>query len=158
MIYKNLNGINLNYSDFCKHVGKNANPWENDPDAKKAFDLLCTPECLTAMIVFSDAGFPAMAGIILKLQKQLAGSKTFIIDKRANSVKKKPSAGSNTASYRVHQLIGRMISYIMNSVGYEHCRTGLEKGTALWKLIEDAQIDNSAVYESKNGSNVIVLL
>ena len=159
MIYKNLSKLSITYADFCKYAKGHIKPWENDADAKKAFDLLCTPEYLIPMLVYSDTGLPAMAAVILKLQDALSQSKTFIIDKSQNPVQGKTGKSStNTSSYRVHQAIGMMIKYIMENYGYKPSKTGLAKGTYIWKMMEESEISNSSVYSADRGNNNVLVL
>lgn len=128
----------FSFDDFCVHNDKGL---KNNEDAQRAFERLTCVGALARMMMLSDLGIPALVGVLEDLRELLKDSETFSISKE------------NKKTYINRQMIGRMIKYIMEVLGYEKDETlksNLDERTRIHDYSEYTDFGNSLIYKRKN--------
>lgn len=109
------------------------------PDAVDIMDYLSAPESVNKMIVMSDLGLPALAGVVRELEEKSRNYSTFPLHHNGEH--------QNSPNRRN---IGWMIKYIMAQFGYYPVERGLGERTRLPRFAGSEYFSTSAVYERRD--------
>ena len=129
--------IHISFQDYCK---KNNIDLSTNMDAEKVFDLLSSEDSIIRMVVMSDAGAPALAGLIQTIQEMMKDSKSFNL-----------SRGKEKTEINRRE-IGKMVKYIMNAVGYEKDPAldgSLDIRTRFPEFSGETDMGNNLVYKKR---------
>ncbi len=91
-----------NYKDFIKN-NKNCNGYKDDVGMQEIFNFLCEERNVIKMVEYSDVKKPALAAVVLELEKKFGNSK---------------ESGVDLKNEFTRTVIGRLIKYILADYGY----------------------------------------
>lgn len=113
-----------------------------NPDTVRIMDFLSQPESVNKMIVMSEVGLPALAGVVTELEQQFGNCKFFPLNHDAKD--------ANAPNRRN---VGLMVRFIMNAYGYTSVVSGLPNAndifapTQIGNFVDSKYFGSSAVYK-----------
>lgn len=99
-------------------------------DAELLFNFLTLPETIAKMINFSELRLPALSGIVRTIEENFSSSKDFPLSNQTN-----------------RQVVGRMISFILEYFGYAPIRNLKSSETRLRNFSNATIFKTSMIYE-----------
>lgn len=115
-------------------------------DTEAVMDFLSSDESVNKMIVMSELGLPALAGVVKELEDRFADSVGFPLNHNATN--------SNAPNRRN---IGWMVRFIMKKYGYKPIEAGYttnNKGrTRIGKFTDSMYFETAAVYQKDKNIN-----
>lgn len=108
-------------------------------DTVNVMEFLCEPKSVARMIAMSDAGFPALSGVVKELEARFADAEQFPLNHNA------PDANAPN-----RRNVGWMIRYVMRAFGYFPVNSrelnDMSERTKIGKASQSIYFATSAVY------------
>jgi hypothetical protein len=120
----------MTFQEFCEKHRQNL---QNNVDAQQVFDFLASPSTINKMIVFSEAGLPAISGIVSYLEQNYSNSPAFPL-----------------SDFRNRQIVGKMVKYILGFYGYTPQAGGLDERAKLRSFSKSKYFKTASVYSLTN--------